>query len=82
MLTYKNVQFKVSIHPEILCFRVEIYDLRESSYIPHGGTDNFGSFVGWDYGHFDDQTIFNPTGREWSVEEVMNEVYAYIDGIH
>lgn len=35
---------------------------------------SLGSWIGWDYGHYNDKTKFNFKGKEWTEKEVEKRV--------
>lgn len=63
---------------------------RWSEYCPHGGVTWEGPLsrkrdeefrMGWDYGHCGDWDPLFPSGKRWTLPEVLKEVKAYIDNI-
>lgn len=54
----------------------------------HGGltfgafTNDFspsGYWIGWDYVHYDDWTLYNKNGKKWTIDEIYEEVKKVID---
>lgn len=40
---------------------------------------NDGYWIGWDYAHYDDWSMFNQYGKKWTVAEILEEVKKVID---
>ncbi|MCM1322921.1 MAG: hypothetical protein NC218_01910 [Acetobacter sp.] len=38
-------------------------------------------YFGWDYAHCCDKTPMNPQGKDWTVEEVREEAFAFIKAL-
>lgn len=54
-----------------------------AKYDPQNYNDNFfnRSFIGWDFGHYDDYLPFFTWGKKWTTKEVLKNVKEVINWI-
>ena len=86
---YKNHKYTVINYGTHPCCYVEIPDNIDVDDIRcHGGVtfegpvpvgDDKYPCIGWDYAHLDDYASFNPKGRKYTTEELVNDCKSVID---